>query len=344
MNDDNKTPIEDKFIEDFSNLMKMKHADVSGKKNSINSFPDAFSIKFGSFMKAYRIRNGITRKALSQQLRVSEAKIVGLENGFFDPNECLRTINLFLELAPHEEFQAFLKNADTPVEMSMISVPIPPSEEEMASVMTSPPPKVPKNGKELREWWFALLRGDDKYSCYATMLLLPSDREAIRYLTDYWKELDLISGENCLVLILNKNKVKLPDVEGKHNDEMAWNLALKKQAKTGHSLRMAKLFGVKLEEFPCLLLFRDIRSSEHYLISFKGMSTLEIANVARSLFSTIQEASFQGNDPLQVIEQHQNQKQIEAKKAAIVSLLRSRTGAALDFAMEALIKATLKSN
>ena len=58
--------------------------------------------------------------------------------------------------------------------------------------------------RSVREWWHDVLRNYGYYSCYAIFLALPSDKEIIRYLTDYGRELDLISGENCLVIALSK--------------------------------------------------------------------------------------------------------------------------------------------
>jgi len=50
-----------------------------------------------------------------------------------------------------------------------------------------------EDGFTLREWWHHVIRDYGKYSSYAMFLLLPSDKEAIQYLTEYDKELSLIS-------------------------------------------------------------------------------------------------------------------------------------------------------
>ncbi|MEK6575574.1 MAG: hypothetical protein AABZ58_14795, partial [Chloroflexota bacterium] len=57
-----------------------------------------------------------------------------------------------------------------------------------------------RRGDVLRRWWHEIQRLGGRYSCYAIFLVLPSDREAIRYLHEFGKELDLISGEDCLVV------------------------------------------------------------------------------------------------------------------------------------------------
>src|ERR1051325_2501992 len=49
-----------------------------------------------------------------------------------------------------------------------------------------------------RALWHYILKSHGKYSCYAVFLLLPSDVEAIRYFKEFGKELDMISGKECL--------------------------------------------------------------------------------------------------------------------------------------------------
>ena len=53
----------------------------------------------------------------------------------------------------------------------------------------------------LREWWHQIRRQSGRpYACCGMFLLLPSDQEAIRYLAEFGDEIDMISGEDCLVL------------------------------------------------------------------------------------------------------------------------------------------------
>jgi hypothetical protein len=60
------------------------------------------------------------------------------------------------------------------------------------------------DGYEVREWWHELLRLYGKYKSYAIFLVLPSDKEAIEYLTSitYLQELNAISGDDCLVTMV----------------------------------------------------------------------------------------------------------------------------------------------
>lgn len=58
---------------------------------------------------------------------------------------------------------------------------------------------------DIRGWWHSVIRTYGKPSCCATFLILPSDKEAMRYLNEYGVETHLISGEDCLVIIITEN-------------------------------------------------------------------------------------------------------------------------------------------
>jgi hypothetical protein len=166
------------------------------------------------------------------------------------------------------------------------------------------------------------------------LLILPSDEEAIRYAVDFGEELDSISGADCLVLVLTDNRVKVSGF-----DESLWRLAVSKQAKKGHSLTVAELFGTGYDEFPCLLVFRDIRSPEHALVKLRGMTAEEIADQMRTLFTVVHKAVSSEEDPLKAIERHQKQERIREKTQAVFSQMRSLPGKTLEAAMEAWIRA-----
>ncbi|MCP4372872.1 MAG: hypothetical protein GY797_32925, partial [Deltaproteobacteria bacterium] len=95
----------------------------------------------------------------------------------------------------------------------------------------------PSNSSALREWWYEILRTPGHYSCYAFFLGLPSDKEAIRYITEFGKELDLISGNNCLIIALGKDEVKCFDLE-----EEIWNATIKNYISEGYSVEIAQRF------------------------------------------------------------------------------------------------------
>lgn len=155
--------------------------------------------------------------------------------------------------------------------------------EGMASLLDMAPPENLKNSRQIREWWHNILRNHGKYSSYAILLVLPSDKEAIRYLTDFGRELDLISGDMCLVFTFGDIGIKRPGFE-----DPSWISIVESHVKKGLSVDFADLFGIKFSNFPCLVVFNDIRSPKHIVITFNGFNAEEIADKLRSTFSTIQ--------------------------------------------------------
>lgn len=145
----------------------------------------------------------------------------------------------------------------------------------------------------LREFWHDVLRSYGSFPCSAVFLLLPSDEEAFHYLTEYGKELDIISGENCLVLAFSESEFK----DTKFS-ESNWRASVEEHTGEGFSAAVARLFDVDFTQFPSLLLFRDIRNPEHILVELKEMSAKEIATTMRSVFSIIDGAIKEYLDPL----------------------------------------------
>jgi hypothetical protein len=203
-----------------------------------------------------------------------------------------------------------------------------------AVVHTYPP--TPRDSRSLRDWWHTVLGEYGKYSCFAILLLLPADEEAIRYAVDFREELDLISGEGCLVLVLTDTRVKRSGF-----DEGLWRLAVSEQAKKGHSRTVAELFDIGYDEFPCLVVFRDIRSPEHVLVKLKGMTAEEIADQMRTLFTAVHKAASSEEDPLEAIGRYQKQERIRGKTQAVFSQMHSLPGKTLETAMEAWLKALI---
>jgi hypothetical protein len=193
-----------------------------------------------------------------------------------------------------------------------------------------------RNHRLLRDWWDTVLEEHGKYSCYAIFLILPSDEEAIRYAVDFGKELDLISGKDCLVLVLSRTQVKRSGI-----DERLWRVAVGEQAKKGFSCTVAELFVIGFDEFPCLVLFRDIHSLEHTLVRLKGMTAEEIKDQMRTLFTIVHKAASGGKDPLDAIEHHRKQERIRGTTQALISEVRSLPGKTLEVAIGAVIKAVI---
>lgn len=149
----------------------------------------------------------------------------------------------------------------------------------------------------LREWWHELLREYDRHACYAFFLMLPSDNEVISYLTEYGKELDIISGKNCLVIAISQSKLK-----GTSFDEIDWRNYVKEQSDEGYSTTIGRLFNIDFTKFPCLIIFEDIRGEEHVFIELGGMGVKDIATKMRLVFSIIEQAIKGKKMPLEELE------------------------------------------
>lgn len=214
----------------------------------------------------------------------------------------------------------------------------------------SPPP--PKDRYELRKWWHGVLRDHDHYTCYAIFLALPGDTEVLKFLTKFSRELDLLTGENCLILALERSGFRRYGVDNRLRKierntllpelpeffEKIWIAMMREQVEKGYSLQVAQLFNIEYDAFPCLVLFQDIRSQQHILANFKGMTNLEIATVIRNIFSTVQSAAKSGENPLVALErQRRDEKLVKAGKS-IMSELRDLANATFDSAMTAWIK------
>ena len=270
--------------------------------------------------------------------------------------------------------------------------------------------------KALRKWWHQILREHSSYSCFAILLILPADKEAIRYLSNFGRDLHLISGDNCLVISLaetTQTKVKdnhaldqqqalkkakrslailekqvagytslsvpphlIIELEDKRQeiakleselaiqssdhvkpeqlglanreirmlgfDDHLWKTAVKEQVSEGHSIKVAQLFDIPLSEFPSVVLFRDIRSPEHLTISLKNLTAEEIAEQMRGLFTIINKAAKDKEDPLTTVEHHRNNEQFRKTGGLIISKLNVVAGRTFETAMEAVIKTIIK--
>jgi hypothetical protein len=209
-------------------------------------------------------------------------------------------------------------------------------DEQTVTVMAAVQP-MPKDSTLIRAWWHTILRTHDRYSCFATLLVLPSDTQAIHYLSNNWKELDLISGDNCLVLVFSKNEFWCSSI-----DQGLCPIVIGEHVNQGSSIDIANLLGVGFDKFPCLVIFRDIRSPEHIMITFKGMTEQEINTSMRSLFSIIQEAAHNKRDPLAAIELHRKEERFHQKGLNIISNIQAVAGNVIETAVTAWIKTNIK--
>jgi hypothetical protein len=189
----------------------------------------------------------------------------------------------------------------------------------------------------LREWWHEILRTHGRYSCYGIFLTLPSDVEAFRYLTEYGKELNLIASKNCLIIVLGKT-----DFQRTGFDEGSWRKLVEEHTSDGYSITVARLFGIKIIDFPCLILFQDIRSPEHVVIKLSNMTAEEIALRMRLIFTTVEDAIRNKKKLLHQLEKQQSIEFIQKTGYSITSKIGGLAEKTFEKAMEAWINATIK--
>jgi hypothetical protein len=215
------------------------------------------------------------------------------------------------------------------------------------------PPPNRQDKSALREWWHAILRNHGRYSCCAIFLVLPSDKETIRYLTDFGIELDLVSGENCLVIALSKDEfrrsgfdtaIKKASVTERISSflEEMWNAAIREHVSDGYSVHVAQLFEIDLTDFPCLLVFQDIRSPKHVLITLKGMTAEEISEQMRSVFSIIRKAVADKENPVDALAQHRDSEALRKKGKTILTKVGSLAEKTFETAIETWVKVAIK--
>ncbi len=191
--------------------------------------------------------------------------------------------------------------------------------------------------KFLREWWHEILRNYGRYSCYAVFLGLPADTELTDYLTYSGKELEIISGDDCLIIMLTRVGFRRSGF-----DDYVKSIIVDEHIHEGQSIPVAKLFGVKFDQFPCLIIFNDIRSSKHILINLKSMKSDEIAIIMRSVFSSIGQALSQKKNPIEVLENDRDKTEFLNKGEKIMSDIQTFAGKTFDKVVESWIKSIIK--
>lgn len=155
-----------------------------------------------------------------------------------------------------------------------------------------PPPDV----KQLRDWWHNILRKHDRYRCYAVFLAFSSDQAVLNYLMLSHDEVDIMSGENCLVLVFNDQGFL-----SMGPDQKLWEVMLAEHFGKGYSAKFAEIFQVRYDSFPCILFFDDVRSRKYVEMSLKGLNVDEISAAMRSVFTTINQAINEGENPLDAL-------------------------------------------
>ncbi len=205
----------------------------------------------------------------------------------------------------------------------------------------------------MRKWWHEILRNYRHFDCYAIFLVFPSDRETIRYLTEFGNDAEIISGKNCLVVTLSKSGFRFSGFNNRWHEELSdenklgtmeqvRKLAINEYVTSGYSSSIAQLFQVEVTQFPCLLLFRDIHSSQHYVATLKGMKAEEISEYLRVIFSVVRKAAEDKEDIFVALERHQNNANLLKSGKSVLTKSSGLASKTFEVAIEALINSIMK--
>jgi hypothetical protein len=191
--------------------------------------------------------------------------------------------------------------------------------------------------EEIREWWQGIKSVPGKFQVYAFFFILPGDDVAIEYFRKFGNELKLIAEKDCLVIGFSAATFADQDF-----DQKKWEETVSWHVNSYYCKRIANRFKVKISEFPCLMLFKDIDSPDYIKVSLKGMNVEEIKDTIRLVFDELHEASKTGQDPLAYLEKKRKDKRFKQTGRTIISEIRSIAGKTLAVVIEAIIKANVK--
>jgi hypothetical protein len=205
-----------------------------------------------------------------------------------------------------------------------------------------PPPEDFKDHDLLRLWWESIHSDQGPYKLYAFILVLASDKDAISYITDYGQELHQLSSWHTLIIVLGNIEFESGIFDSTSYNDLAenWTEIIDDYISKGHSVDIAQLFNIDYTMFPCMVFFRDIRSEDHVAVTFRDMKPYDISQRMRLIFSNIQEAIKEGEDPIDAIKRLQTHELFMSKGKSIIGTLGNIAEKSFETIMLAWAKAT----
>lgn len=171
-----------------------------------------------------------------------------------------------------------------------------------------------KPATNFQEFWFTLLREQRKYSCYSIFLGLPSDKETMRYLTEYRDDLQIISNSTTLVMTTGSDKFLHVDING---ESLSIEIDYEK---------ITRMFGADYAMFPCMVVFEGLSSSNRVHIILNGMTAEEIFEKMKMIFSIIQKSVREKKSPLEAIQQHKNDERLKYAGKTVIGAVNKIVG------------------
>jgi serine/threonine protein kinase len=123
-------------------------------------------------------------------------------------------------------------------------------------------------------------------------------------------------------------------------DRRIWEYATNEQIEQGYSAAVARHLQIPFREFPCLVVFEDIRSPKRIVFSFKNKSINEISSEIRQIFTVIEvsDTNHRRMSPLALLKRYKTS-QLQKKASDTILEMSKKT---FEAAIEAWLKATIK--
>jgi len=195
----------------------------------------------------------------------------------------------------------------------------------------------------IQRWWKLLRKKHEEYSCCGVFLTLPSDDEVIAYIKYYRQELNLLSGEECVLVIFQDTKFSTTDKFIQFEvTRKSWETAVNKHANEGYSILFANLFGIPFNQFPSLVIFNNIDTPDHVVIDLRDLTLEELREKMRETFDVIRKANKDSIDPIVALNREKSRGNLQNKGRSIVGAMRNFGERTLEMAMEAWFNSVMK--
>ncbi len=131
-----------------------------------------------------------------------------------------------------------------------------------------------------------------EYPFYACLLYTDQDVEIAEYIKKNYNEVDRMSGRSCLVFAIEKppeeDKDKILPMIKDNSNPFFYDLSKKQSHPFDKTMayEIANHLGVGLDNFPCVVLFKDIKEDEPILFKIsQNITNDEFTEFFRNLFT-----------------------------------------------------------
>lgn len=158
--------------------------------------------------------------------------------------------------------------------------------------------ELPQEDQFSLEWWgktFSLKGYSPKF--FVAILALPGDKYIFEYLERYEDELAVLSSDSGLIVFLTQKRFQVVSQKARtfspEVSPIVWS---------EYCTEIAKLLGIRFEDFPCLLIFDHLFSSTFTMVSLRDLDVEQLVNRFRIIFSEVSEAVEANSSPMVAIQ------------------------------------------